>query len=1011
MTASGLHHFLSNKKQIIRRRVQQIFIEKRNFAACVTLKYTTTPTQYPNCGNHFCGNAFLHQIYTMKNKHLFIILIIVGVAAMLTSCTDRTRTYKVGVSQCSDDSWRQKMNKEMAREAAVHSANVELHFRSAGNDSKRQIRQIDSLINEGINLLIVSPNESKELTPIIEKVYAKGIPVVVVDRKVLTDKYTAFVGANNYALGCDVGSFISQELEGVGTVTEFTGQMTSSAAQERHNGFMKALEKTPGIKLLAQVDAGWDGTNATQLLDSLVRAGTVPDIVFAHTDRMGVKIHREAKKHGLNLKVVGIDGLAEEEGGLWSVENGQLTASFIYPTGGEHVMQTAYAILEGRPYERETQLSSAVINASTARIFRIQSEQIKESEDRIDELGTQLDKFLSRYSMQNMLLTSCIIIIVLIGIVLAVSLRSYFVTVRRNKELAQQKRKLEEQRDQLVSLSKELQETTQSKLTFFTEVSHDLRTPLTLIMAPIEQMQGATNLTPEQRDLLGIIRANAGILMRLVSQTLDFRKFEVGQLKLHLQHADLNLSLTHWCEPFRALARKKMIRYHVQCDFEGKNGIPVEGLIDTAKMESVVYNLLSNAFKFTPEGGRVSVKCRMTNKAEEGRRLLITIEDSGQGIDPEKIAHIFDRFYQVDASHEGSGIGLATVKAYVELHGGMVKAESAPGKGARFTIDIPCAENADELTAAGRLDMAAEHLLLHEEADVQEMPDDTPPHIDSIDSHNTVPRRETPVEHFLASSKTDSEGNDTDNLPTVLVIDDNEDIRSYVRILLGKEYRVEEAANGREGLTKARQIMPDAVVCDVMMPVMDGWECCRRLKDEWQTSHIPVMLLTACTLNEQRITGFDCGADAYIEKPFSPDMFRARLRNLLANRQRLQAFFGDKAILAQANVSELDKGFAERFRALIETHIKNSELSVEDIATEMGLGRSQLYRKVKSLTGYSPVELIRVARLKKAAEMLTRTEKTVSEVAYEVGFSTPSYLTKCFRDYFGVSPSDYVKGK
>lgn len=964
-----------------------------------------------------------------SNLILTLTLLLSGLASI--SCSHRPPQFKVGISQCSNDVWRQKMNEEILREASLYSQELHIDLRSASENSQLQIRQIDSMINEGINLLIVSPNEAKELTPVVEKAYNRGIPVLVVDRKILSNKYTAFIGANNFEVGNAAGSFISRELKGHGTVVEFTGQMGATAAIERHKGFIHALKKSPDIHILAQIEGGWDGYNVERQVDSILNLGIVPDIVYSHTDRMGVKIFHAAKKRGIKLKVVGIDGLARTDGGLANVERGELAASFIYPTGGERVIQIARKILLKEPFERDTELKSAVIDASTARIFRIQSEQIHESEKHIDKLGAQLADFLSRNSMQNMLLLAAVTIIVLIGLVLIVSLRWYFLTIKRNKELRLQKQKLEDQRDQLVSLSKELQETTQSKLSFFTEVSHDLRTPLTLILAPVEQLQADTRLTPDQHSLIQIIRTNANMMMRLVSQTLDFRKFEAGQLKLHLQPTDLPAAISQWCEPFKALARKKIIRYQLNLNF-ASSASPM-GLIDVDKMESVVYNLLSNAFKFTPEGGRITVTAEINSEAEEGRLLTIVIEDSGQGIAPEKIGRIFDRFYQTDVSHEGSGIGLATVKAYVELHKGMIVAESAPGKGARFTINVPCAEQAANLPPT----------LHHEAAETTDSEFHTATLVDteanaemsnaasstSVSGTETLqPSAETSAKSAVAD-QTEAKGtlqpkddksleagkgvqtnNDGDEpKPTVLMIDDNEDIRSYVRILLGSDYCVEEAGNGQEGLAKARQIMPDAVVCDVMMPVMDGWECCRRLKDEWQTSHIPVMLLTACTLNEQRIMGFDSGADAYIEKPFSPDMFRARLRNLIANRRRLKAFFGDKSTIEKADVSDLDKGFAERFRTLIEKNMKNSDLSVEDLATDMGLGRSQLYRKVKSLTGYSPVELIRVARLKKAAELLTRTDKTVSEIAYEVGFSTPSYLTKCFRDYFGVSPSDYAK--
>lgn len=907
-----------------------------------------------------------------------------AVLLIATSCKKSEPTYRIGISQCSHDAWRQHMNREMMREASFYK-NIQLDIRSAHDNNQQQIAQIDSMLRQGIDLLVVSPNEEYALTPVIEKVMRQGIPVVVVDRKTSSNHYTAYVGADNRAIGKDIAAYVIQTLNGNGRVAEFTGRMASTAASERHEGFKKILSKAPNIEVVAQIEAGWEGARVEQQLDSLFNTPTpLPQLIIAPNDRTGVRIHKALQRLGHpEIKIIGVDGLTCKGGGLDNVEQGLLLATFVYPTGGDKVIETALRILNHQPYNRDTRLRSAIINPSTARIFRMQSEQVKFREQRIDQLGTQMDRFLSRNSMQNMLLLSCIVIIILIGIMLGIGIRLYYITIRSNEELAQQKHKLEEQRDQLVSMAKELEDSTQSKLTFFTEVSHDLRTPLTLISAPTEQLLSSTNLTSEQQALLQMIQNNTHILLRLVSQMLDFRKYEDGQLKLNAVSQQLDAAVQRWCEPFKALAHKRLIRYNITClPCTADNGWL--GWVDDAKMESVMYNLLSNAFKYTPEGGKVNVSAQLTDDAEQGRRLTLTVDDTGQGIEHDKLPYIFDRFYQADVSHDGSGIGLATVKAFVELHGGTVRADSSLGTGTRFTVTVPCAERQP-----------------------MEQPNDEGMLIGSTEAVNkmqTELQRPEPLPMPSAEGKAES---DDDNRPSVLVIDDNEDIRTYIKLLLGNDYVVLEANDGQEGLNKARQTIPDAVVCDVMMPVMNGWECCRRLKDEWQTSHIPVMMLTACTLNDQRMVSFDCGADAYISKPFSPDVFRVRLRNLIANRRRLKIAFGDHSSITKSDVSDIDKSFVERFHAMIEQHLKCADFTVEDMAAQMGIGRTQLYRKMKSLTGLSPIELLRVARLKKAAELLHRTEMSVSQVTYETGFSSPSYFTKCFKEYFGVNPKEY----
>lgn len=950
----------------------------------------------------------------MKHPHfIFMQLVVALLAAVLSSCGGG-EPLRIGVSQCSDDVWRQKMNNEMRREASFYKGHVELDIRSAGSDSRRQAAQIDSLLQEGIDLLVVSPNEARALTPAVSRAYRQGVPVVVVDRKILSNDYTAFVGADNRAIGREAASYIVRELKGHGTVAEYAGGMGATAAQERHQGFVEELRHSPGIRLLPPMGYDWEGTRADDLVDSLAKAGTVPDVFFAPNDRTGVKIRRAALKRGLDIKVVGIDGLTTPDGGLAEVERGELVATFIYPTGGYATIRTAMDILDKRPYRRINLLHTAVINSATARIYRLQGEQMNDREARIDELDRQIDGFLDKVGMQKVLLGACIAITLLIGAILALSIRAYHTTAKRNAilseqkkqleeqkrqleeqttQLAAQKQKLEKQRDQLVSLAKELEETTQKKLTFFTEVSHDLRTPLTLILAPLDQLLQADNMTEEQRDLLTTMHANADILLRLVGQTLDLRKFELGRLGLHLENQDLTACFKRWCEPFRQLARRKMVRYTITPPATDKQDGPPHGMIDEAKMESVLYNLLSNAFKYTPEGGKIEATASLLpadngpNAQPASRQLRITVTDSGKGIDAEKIAHVFDRFYQAEPAHEGSGIGLATVKSYVELHGGSVTAQSSPAHGTVFTATIPCDEPQREEEAATDPQTKSTEPMWHA-------------------TSRTMPKADT---HEIVREAHAAEPN---GKPSLLLIDDNPDIRAYMRTLLAKDYQVHEAADGKQGLAQARRLMPDIIVCDVIMPVMDGPECCRRLKGEWQTSHIPVLMLTACAHEEQRMAGFESGADGYIEKPFNPDMLRTRLRGLLANHKRVKSFFADQTTTpaTQTAMNDADKNFSERFRNLLAERLNDAELSVDSLAADMGLSRTQLYRKIKTLTGYSPAELLRNARLKRAAMLLRRTDKTVAEVAYETGFSNPGYLTRCFREFFGQSPSDYAKG-
>jgi len=905
----------------------------------------------------------------MKN---YLLLSILCLAGILMSCTQKHTRYRIGVSQCSDDEWRHKMNNEIVREALFYDG-VEVEIRTAKDNNRNQIADIKYFIDKKVDLLIVAPNEAAAITPVVEKAYRQGIPVVVIDRKILSDKYTAFVGADNYEIGKDVGQYILNRLHGKGKVLEITGLEGSTPAMERHKGLTDVLKEEPGIEITASVDGAWLQSVAGEKMDSVFQTNKNIDLVFAQNDRMAIGAYLSARQQQLEKEMlfVGIDALPGKEYGVEQIINGVLDATFIYPTGGDKVVQVAMNILEKRPYERDTKLSTALVDKTNARVMQLQTDHITEQDGKIERLNNQVNEYLSRYSAQTMFLYACLIILLLFAALLAIIVRAYWTKNRMNMELSRQKKKLEEQRDQLINLSKQLEEATHAKLVFFTNVSHDFRTPLTLVADPVEQLLEDKALTPRQQSLLKVVHKNVHILLRLVNQILDFRKYENDKLELVRANMNLRVQLQEWSHSFQTLALKKHIHFVLEVNDDRADYLMA---VDAEKMERVYFNLLSNAFKFTPENGTITVTLSTLTKEEGGRYARLVVADTGSGISVQHIRHIFDRFYQIDVNHAGSGIGLALAKAFVELHGGEITVDSVEGKGTVFTVDIPMT------------------LVEEPSADLVQEPRIT---------------QQTVVEE-LEDMETEEQIPD-ENKECILIIDDNADVRDYVKSLLKEEYTVIEAPDGRAGLKKAMKYVPDAIICDVMMPVMDGLECCRKLKTELQTSHIPVMLLTACSLDEQRIQGFECGADSYISKPFNSKLLLVRLRNLMDNHKRLKQFFGDKTTLSKEPVSDVDKGFVDRFRELIEENLADSELSVEDLGSKMGLSRVQLYRKIKALTNYSPNELVRIARLKKAASLLASSEKTISEITYEVGFTSPSYFTKCYKDYFGESPTDFLK--
>lgn len=919
----------------------------------------------------------------MRRYNVYLLLTLLSLFGLAASCARHEPRFRIGVSQCSDDEWRHQMNNEMLREALFYDE-VEIDIRTVKDDNARQIEDIRNFIEEGVDLLVIAPNEAAPITPVVEEAYDRGIPVIVFDRKILSDKYTAYIGADNYEIGKAIGRYVVNMLQGKGNVVEISGLTGSTSAIDRHQGFVSAISPYPGIKLLGREDAGWLRSEAGQKMDTLLAHFPQIDVVYAQNDRMAAGAYAVARQKGRagEMRFIGTDALSGEGYGVEQVLKGELDATFIYPTGGDRVIQIAMDILNKRDFPRETILNTSAVDSTNAQIMQMQTTHIATLDGKIETLNGKMNHYLDRYATQQVVLFgSLLVLLLVVGLLVAVYL-SLRTKNRLNRELSRQKEKLEEQKQQLTQqkeqliqqkeqleqLSHELEAATHAKLVFFTNVSHDFRTPLTLIADPINQLLADKSLGEHSRQLLELMKKNVNILLRLVNQILDFRKVENGRMELHLEPFDLLSNFRSWNDSFRMALLKK----HISFFFEAMPDADFRIMADCEKMERIYFNLLSNAVKYTPENGKIVVSLQA-----DVASLRFSVFNSGSYVSSQEVDAIFERFYQIDGHQAGTGIGLALVRAFVEMHGGQITAQSDE-KGTTFTVLLP-----------------AQSISQYHPTVV------------------TLPAGETEVSATLVESElsADEEEAGATGRPTVLVIDDNADIRHYVKTLLAEEYQVLDAPEAATGIRLAMKYVPDVIVSDVMMPGMDGVECCRRLKTELQTCHIPVILLTACSLDEQRIQGYNGGADSYISKPFNSQLLLSRIRNLIDSRRQLRQFFGDNQTLAKENLSDMDKDFVSRFKALVEEKMGDAELNVEDLGKDMGLSRVQLYRKLKSLTNYAPNELLRQARLKKAASLLASSEMTIAEIAYEVGFSSPSYFTKCYKEQFGESPTDFLKRK
>ena len=910
--------------------------------------------------------------FRLKRNSLFLLIIISCCACNNNESV--SKKFKIGFAQAQGgDNWRETMLGEMKREVSFHN-NIEFIIKDAQANSKTQKEQIQELINQKIDLLIVSPHEVLPLSPLLEKIYNSNIPIVLIDRRINSEKFTSFVGASNFEVGQNAGKYTVSLLKGKGNVLEITGLNSASPFIDRDNGFMNIISKNKGIKLIAKIND--HELNYVKKLDSVIKNNKNIDVIFAQSDYIAKIVYQICKNIGVErkIKIIGVDGLSLSGMGMDMVANNQMKATVLYPTGGQEAIQTAINILEKRPFKKENALESTIIDSTNVKILQQQSRKVIEQQLDIDKRQNRIEQQINISKNQTN-----IILAISITLALALILSSIFYYLFKenkkiSKKLMAQKDEISEQRNKLVILVEQVKEATEAKFNFFTNISHELRTPLTLILGPLEDTMSSSRLHFTLKNNLELVQRNAIRLLKLINQLMDFRKIEEGKMKLNVTKNNLGNFVLEIANEFKELAKKKHISLNVNNMATGLNIY-----FDNAMIDKVLFNLLSNAFKFTEEHGTINITI---DQDEENSLAIVKIEDDGIGMSNEDVEHAFDLFYQGHSStFKGTGLGLSLSKELIIAHKGDIEINSKKGKGTCFTIKLPLEQ--DHVKPA---DIKSEFTQNNFIKDSYIYISDILPH------------------HYEQVSKEPLE-----NVASILIIEDNDDLKEFLKNRLEGTYEVHTANNGNEGINKAFDIVPDLIISDIIMPGLSGLKIAETLKNDLRSSHIPIILLTAKSSIEDQIEGMKSQADLFISKPFNLTYLEESIVSLLKNRTILREHYtSELPSESRSNTSnKLDRKFISEFTSIIEANLSNEDFSVDDIYKGLGISKIQLYRKTKALLGFNVNDYILTVRLQKAKYLLNNEDLSISEIAYKVGFASQAYFSTVFKSKFSVTPSEF----
>ncbi|MFV8376583.1 substrate-binding domain-containing protein [Flavobacterium sp. GSP11] len=902
------------------------------------------------------------------SRRIYILLVLVT----LFSCNSNDNSKKrisIGFSQSisEDDSWRKSMDNTVKIEASLHPE-IDLTIYNANSSTKKQIVDIEKMIDDQLDVIIVAPYGSDSIVPVIEKANKKGIPVIIVDRKVNTSNYTSFLGADNVEVGHIAGKYIVSMSKAHATILEIKATTDISPGVERSLGFKQIIDQYPNIKKISITAPNLASlnTNFSKVLDSMPKI----DYVFAFNDIIALQAWEAAKRKGRekNIKFIGIDGLNDPNGGIQAVKDGKLTATILYPTGGSEAIKLAIKLANKEIVSKNNVLNTILIDSLNADIMSNQFDKVTQQQSNIETqqnvIKEQEKKYLTLYNLIKLLS----FLLVVIFCLAVFSVYSIFSMRKKKRLLEVTNYKITSQRNEIEKFVEKLKESNESKINFFTGISHEFKTPLTLILSSVESLHDEfQNKSHSVKKDLDIMYNNSLRLLRLINQLLDFRMVEDKKFTLKLSKNNLWKFSANMFKEFKREAKKRKINYTIETDNEG-----LEVYFDPNLMDKVYYNLLSNCFKFTPDGGKIEIKIRQ----EKDKGLVkINFKDSGIGIPEKEINQIFSPFFQGSNNYRnGSGIGLNLSKNFVDLHEGIIEVKSI--NGAEFSVYLKLGD--------GHIDKSK---IVNESTYFS----------DSENGYEYLETELTPSTESII----------TENKPSLLIIEDNADLLDFIASKLKEDYIVSRC-NGTKAVEMALELMPDIVVCDLNLPEKNGFEICEVLKTNMITSHIPVIILTAMDDNNTYIKSLEVGADLFLTKPFNLKVLKQSIKGLLFNREKLRYYYTKNINkIENDGLSLIEREFLNKINLILEKNIDDSSFSVENLASKLNISRVQLYRKVKAVLGIGVGDYVNNFRLEKAKELLMTTTMNISEIAYSCGFASPNYFSTTFKTKYGIPPKDF----